>query len=965
MAFVLVVLLGFAGLAIDGSNIYYQSQRMQISADAAALGGARKLANGDSSALDAEIRSLATANGADADKVSWNYINDNRGAQLVAARACPAYFARIYGHNVFTATAESEAQYETVAGASGIFPFTIGCNCMGDDGLTHSDDDDGSGGGGDGGSGGDSSATPTATAVPINTSVPTSGTVELVDNQTSSYGISYVGQNGNTWVYEVNEIDGNDLSSWLLNIDSCLNQVVSFTPSSGASIGTDASTGLSGIKWDVASSFTSGTFSFTLNDTYPSGEVDVLAKSNTVFGTVGIVGPICDGTNTGNGGGTGVAGLSLPTLDFETDTAGAALVAGQIIDTEWAAWGVHVTTSSASSHPAMIFNTASPTGGDSDLGTANQAFGGPGVGAGGGGSMPGSNSVPLSKVLIVAETTNSANPDDSANGGTIIFTFDYAVRVDDVGILDIDDSSAAGTIKAYSDANGATLIATGKMLGLGDNSVQTVGVNASSVRRLEITFPASGAMASLVSCRTGSQSTYSIGNLIWSDTNNYGIQDSGEAGIAGVAMELYVSGQNNVVAKTTTNAGGEYLFSGLPAGSYEVKVAASNFNTGQVLAGATYSAANSGSNDNVDSDFSSSTGRAPAIITNVDNLTVDGGFRLSTGTSTDTGSQSAIITVNDNKKSQYEVSLVSVTGNTWQYRVREMAKQNSVHNMTQWNLGIGTCLANIQTPTSPSGTVNSSGITWNVANDFTDGYFSFTLNGSYAAQSVQAYIGTSQGSGSVTISGPNCTTAATPTLTPTPTTASTAVATATPTPTMTATPTPVSSPTPVPTSAGNAEQGEPCTCESPNAGFEYGVEYTLHEPVKNAPGNFGWLRWVENGDQASATDLQRNIEHPENSPVLEIGDWVVGTTGNTNSSGVEIALESWVGKQVTIPIFDEVTGTGSNAQYRICTFAVFVLNDWDKQSKTMKGTFVRTILPSELTDNSVPDFGARDVRFRQ
>jgi hypothetical protein len=31
----------------------------------------------------------------------------------------------------------------------------------------------------------------------------------------------------------------------------------------------------------------------------------------------------------------------------------------------------------------------------------------------------------------------------------------------------------------------------------------------------------------------------------------------------------------------------------------------------------------------------------------------------------------------------------------------------------------------------------------------------------------------------------------------------------------------------------------------------------------------------------------------------------------------------------------------------------------------MKGTFVRTILPSELTDNSVPDFGARDVRFER
>ena len=54
---------------------------------------------------------------------------------------------------------------------------------------------------------------------------------------------------------------------------------------------------------------------------------------------------------------SGSASLCLPILDFETDTAGAALVAGQIIDTEWAAWGVRVTTSSPSNHPAMIFNS--------------------------------------------------------------------------------------------------------------------------------------------------------------------------------------------------------------------------------------------------------------------------------------------------------------------------------------------------------------------------------------------------------------------------------------------------------------------------------------------------------------------------------------------------------------------------------------------------------------------------------
>ena len=135
------------------------------------------------------------------------------------------------------------------------------------------------------------------------------------------------------------------------------------------------------------------------------------------------------------------------------------------------------------------------------MGAPNEDYGGPGVGEGGGSAMPGRNSEPLGKVLVVAEDSNAANPDDTANGGTLIFTFDYPVRIDEVRILDIDNAAAAGTIKAYSDTSGSTLVATGKMQGFGDNSFQTVDVNGRDVRRLEITFPQSGAVASIVSCR--------------------------------------------------------------------------------------------------------------------------------------------------------------------------------------------------------------------------------------------------------------------------------------------------------------------------------------------------------------------------------------------------------------------------------------------------------------------------------
>lgn len=57
-----------------------------------------------------------------------------------------------------------------------------------------------------------------------------------------------------------------------------------------------------------------------------------------------------------------------------------------------------------------------------------------------------------------------------------------------------------------------------------------------------------------------------IGNRVWNDTNNNGVQDPGESGIAGVEIELWADTDGNgsvdtKVAQTTTNAQGLYLFS--------------------------------------------------------------------------------------------------------------------------------------------------------------------------------------------------------------------------------------------------------------------------------------------------------------------------------------------------------------------------------------------------------------------
>ncbi len=63
-----------------------------------------------------------------------------------------------------------------------------------------------------------------------------------------------------------------------------------------------------------------------------------------------------------------------------------------------------------------------------------------------------------------------------------------------------------------------------------------------------------------------------IGNRVWVDADDDGIQDPGEAGIDGVTIELRDAG-NNVVATTITANGGQYLFAGVtPNTTYSVVI---------------------------------------------------------------------------------------------------------------------------------------------------------------------------------------------------------------------------------------------------------------------------------------------------------------------------------------------------------------------------------------------------------
>jgi uncharacterized repeat protein (TIGR01451 family) len=67
-----------------------------------------------------------------------------------------------------------------------------------------------------------------------------------------------------------------------------------------------------------------------------------------------------------------------------------------------------------------------------------------------------------------------------------------------------------------------------------------------------------------------SSAARSVTGTLWNDTNNNGVKDTGEPGIAGVTISLLQG--SNVVATTSTATNGSYSFTGLTPGSYVVRI---------------------------------------------------------------------------------------------------------------------------------------------------------------------------------------------------------------------------------------------------------------------------------------------------------------------------------------------------------------------------------------------------------
>jgi len=160
--------------------------------------------------------------------------------------------------------------------------------------------------------------------------------------------------------------------------------------------------------------------------------------------------------------------------------------------------------------------------------------------------------------VVISTTTTDENGQYLFTDANVIpgikYNTDYKIKIN------LTDAQVFnGEIKT------TTLLNSGS--GKNDNHASMVG----NMATIEITTGSSG--QTFFDADFGFSPTATIGNTVWLDENANGIFDDGEEGIPNVTVTLRAS-DNSVVATTTTDLNGGYIFNELPADNYMVEVSA-------------------------------------------------------------------------------------------------------------------------------------------------------------------------------------------------------------------------------------------------------------------------------------------------------------------------------------------------------------------------------------------------------
>lgn len=218
--------------------------------------------------------------------------------------------------------------------------------------------------------------------------------------------------------------------------------------------------------------------------------------------------------------------------------------------------------------------------------------------------------------------------------GITVTLYDASGNVVGTTITDATGNYKFSNLAAGSYRVGVTLPAgfvfSGKDLGGNDNTDSDINTSGANFGKTDLVVLAAGEQKTTVDAGLRTDANTSIGDKVWNDLDQDGIQDANEPGIAGVTVELYNPGTDGIpgtgddvlLSTTTTDAYGNYMFTGLTNAFYHMKFTAPT--------GYSISPANAGGNDFADSDINGSGLTAGFWVgsNNIADVTWDAGMYL-------------------------------------------------------------------------------------------------------------------------------------------------------------------------------------------------------------------------------------------------------------------------------------------------------------------------------------------------
>ena len=150
----------------------------------------------------------------------------------------------------------------------------------------------------------------------------------------------------------------------------------------------------------------------------------------------------------------------------------------------------------------------------------------------------------------------------------------------------------------------------------------------------------------------------------------------------------------------------------------------------------------------------------------------------------------------------------------------------------------------------------------------------------------------------------------------------------------------------------------------------YGPSYQTTIPVSQtgAPGAFGLVNLdpSSNGTTGAST-LAKWIDNGFDK-YLDIGSYASDPGVKFNSNQIQTAMTSRIGTEMLFPVYDTLTGQGSNAQYHIIGWVGFFVTGVDAQGNNgnVSGYFTRVIWTGIQASSALgggPNYGARAVQL--